>query len=55
MVPDPARFYNRALLGDIGEVKQGDFLRIFNALLPANDIAQVYDVPYGFVLLNMAR
>lgn len=52
MVPDPD---GRALVGDVGEVKQGDFLRIFNALLPANDTAQVYDFPDGFVLINVAR
>ena len=52
---DPAGLYDRVLVGDVGEVEHGDFFRIFNALLPANDIAQVYGVPDGFVPLSMAH
>jgi hypothetical protein len=51
--PDPAGLYDRVNVGDVGIVKQGHFLRMFNALLPAGDAAQVYGVPDGFVQLNM--
>jgi hypothetical protein len=52
-VPDPARLYDRVRVGDVGYVKQGHFLRMFNVLLPSDDTAQVYGVPEGFVQLNM--
>ena len=52
-VPDPAGLYDRVRVGDVGIVRQGHFLRMFNALLPHNDPAQVYGVPEGFVTLNM--
>ncbi|KAI9456369.1 hypothetical protein BJY52DRAFT_562024 [Lactarius psammicola] len=52
-VPDPAGLYDRVRVGDVGFVKQGHFLRMFNALLPANDRTQTYGVPEGFVPLNM--
>jgi hypothetical protein len=52
-VPDPAGLYDRVRVGDVGYVKQGHFLRLFNALLPHNDATQVYGVPEGFVPLNM--
>ncbi|KAH9057207.1 hypothetical protein EDB87DRAFT_1565573 [Lactarius vividus] len=52
-VPDPSELYDRVRVGDVGYVKQGHFLRMFNALLPANDDAQEYGVPDGFVPLNM--
>ncbi|KAH9074322.1 hypothetical protein EDB83DRAFT_2219069 [Lactarius deliciosus] len=52
-VPDPARLYDRVQVGDVGYVKQGQFLRMFNALLPADDNAQVYGIPEGYVPLNM--
>jgi hypothetical protein len=51
--PDPAGLYDRVQVGDVGIVKQGHFLRMFNALVPHNDPAQVYGVPEGFVPLNM--
>ena len=50
-VPDPAGLYDRVRVGDVGCVKQGHFLRMFNALLPANQ--QADGVPDGFVPLNM--
>ena len=52
-VPDPAGLYDQVGVGDVGYVKQGHFLRMFNALLPADDPKQVYGVPEGFVPLNM--
>ncbi|KAI9432860.1 hypothetical protein H4582DRAFT_1820585 [Lactarius indigo] len=52
-VPDPARLYDHVQVGDVGYVKQGHFLRMFNALLSADDSAQVHGVPEGYVPLNM--
>ncbi|KAH9074327.1 hypothetical protein EDB83DRAFT_1955593 [Lactarius deliciosus] len=52
-VPDPSELYDRVRVGDVGYVKQGHFLRMFNALLPADDDAQEYGVPEGFAPLNM--
>jgi hypothetical protein len=52
-VPDPAGLYDRVRVGDVGYVKQGHFLRMFNALLPDDDPTQVYGVPEEFVPLNM--
>ncbi|KAI9456371.1 hypothetical protein BJY52DRAFT_1121208 [Lactarius psammicola] len=52
-VPDPARLYDRVRIGDVGYVKQGHFLRMFNVLLPADDDTQEDGVPEGFVPLNM--
>ncbi|KAI9432854.1 hypothetical protein H4582DRAFT_2083014 [Lactarius indigo] len=52
-VPDPSELYDRVRVGDVGYVKDGHFNRMFNALLPANDDAQEYGVPEGFVPLNM--
>ncbi len=54
-VPDPSGLYDRVEVGDVGYVKQGHFLRMFNVLLPANDPTQVYGVPEGFVTLNMGQ
>ncbi len=45
--------YDRVEVGDVGYVRQGYFLRLFNALLPANHHAQVYGVPDGFVPIDM--
>ena len=52
-MPDPAGLYDRVQVGDIGYVYQGQFLRMFNALLPANDRTQVLGVPKGIVPLEM--
>jgi hypothetical protein len=52
-VPDPAGLYDRVRVGDVGYVRQGHFLRMFNALLPADDDKQVYGVPEGFAPLHM--
>ncbi len=54
-VPDPCGLYDRVQVGDVGYVKQGHFLPMFNALLPANDPTQAYGVPEGFVPLNMGE
>ncbi|KAF8269501.1 hypothetical protein EI94DRAFT_1725182 [Lactarius quietus] len=51
--PDPSGLYAQVGVGDVGCVKQGHFLRMFNALLPANHPTQTYGVPDGFVPLNM--
>ncbi|KAH9074229.1 hypothetical protein EDB83DRAFT_2219081 [Lactarius deliciosus] len=51
--PDPAGLYDKVRVGDVGFVRQGHFLRMFNTLLPANDRAQVYGVPEGFEPLSM--
>ena len=52
-VPDPAGLYDHVRVGDVGFVRQGHFLRMFNAILPYDDPAQGYGVPEGFVPLNM--
>lgn len=52
-VPDPSGLYDQVQVGDVGYVREGHFLRMFNALLPADDPTQVYGVPEGFVSLNM--
>ncbi|KAF8269499.1 hypothetical protein EI94DRAFT_955083 [Lactarius quietus] len=52
-MPDPTGLYDQVRIGDVGYVRQGQFLRMFNALLPANDNSQVYGVPEEFVPLNM--
>jgi len=36
-MPDPAGLYDRVRVGDVGYVKQGNFLRMFSALLPVDD------------------
>ena len=54
-VPDPAGLYDHVRVGDVGYVRQGHFLRMFNALLPADDRTQVYGVPEGFVSLHTGR
>jgi hypothetical protein len=35
--PDPANFYQHVSIGDVGYVKEGYFVRIFNAMLPWDD------------------
>lgn len=50
--PDPAGLYDRVRVGDVGFVRKGHFLRMFNAFLPANHPTQVYGVPEGFAPLN---
>lgn len=52
-VPDPSGLYDQVRVGDVGYVREGHFLPMFNALLPANDLTQVYGVPGGFVPLNV--
>jgi len=34
--PDPGRLYNAVEVGDVGFVREGQFHRLFNALLPAD-------------------
>ncbi|KAH8984652.1 hypothetical protein EDB86DRAFT_2810657 [Lactarius hatsudake] len=52
-VPDPCELYDRVRVGDVGYVKQDHFLCLFNALVLADDDAQEYSVPGGFVPLDM--
>ncbi|KAI0298654.1 hypothetical protein B0F90DRAFT_681103 [Multifurca ochricompacta] len=54
--PNPAGLYDQVRIGDVGYVRQGHFLRMFNALLPANHPMQGgYGVPPDFVPLNMGE
>ena len=49
--PDPAGLYDKVRVGDVGFVRKGRFLCMFNAFLPADHSTQVYGVPEGFVPL----
>jgi hypothetical protein len=51
--PAPAGLYDRVRVGDVGFILHGHFTRFFNALLPANDPNQGYDLPRDFVPLSM--
>ena len=51
--PDPSGLYDQVQVGDVGYVREGHFLRLFNTLLSADDRAQVHGVPEGFVPLNI--
>lgn len=51
--PAPAGLYDQVRVGDVGIVRQGHFLRMFNALFPADNPLQSYGVPYDFTPLNM--
>ena len=53
--PSPAGLYDRVRVGDVGFVRSGHFMRLFNALLPADDPNQGYEVPTNFVPLNMGQ
>jgi hypothetical protein len=35
--PDPANLYQQVSIGDVGYVREGSFIRIFNVLLPHDD------------------
>jgi hypothetical protein len=35
--PDPANFYQQVSIGDVGYIREGYFVRIFNVLLPCDD------------------
>jgi hypothetical protein len=35
--PDPANLYQQVSIGDVGYIREGYFVRIFNALLPSDD------------------
>ena len=51
--PDPSGLYDQVQVGDVGYVREGHFLRLFNALLSADNHAQVHGVPEGFFPLNI--
>ncbi|KAN0136669.1 hypothetical protein V8E53_005439 [Lactarius tabidus] len=51
--PDPSGLYDQVQVGDVGYVREGHFLCLFNALLSADDHTQVHGVPEGFVPLNI--
>ena len=51
--PDPSGLYDQVQVGDVGYVREGYFVCLFNALLSADDHAQVHGVPEGFVPLNI--
>ena len=53
--PSPAGLYDRVRVGDVGFVRSGHFMRLFNVLLPANDPNQGYELPPNFVPLNMGH
>jgi hypothetical protein len=44
---------DRVRVGDVGFVRKGRFLCMFNAFDPADHPTQVYGVPEGFVPLNV--
>jgi hypothetical protein len=35
--PDPTNFYQQVSIGDVGYIREGYFVRIFNILLPHDD------------------
>jgi len=51
--PAPAGLYDKVRVGDVGFVLHGHFIRFFNALLPADDPNQGYDLPRDYVQLSM--
>lgn len=51
--PDPSGLYDQVQVADVGYVREGHFLRLFNASLSADHRAQVHGVPEGFVPLNI--
>ena len=62
-VPDPANLYERVLIGDVGYVKDGYFVRMFNVLLdwsnPLNFMPYSDESPESqpdnYVCLEMGR
>jgi hypothetical protein len=62
--PDPANLYERVSIGDVGYVKDGYFVRMFNVLLgwdnPSNyshysEEASTESMPENYVCLDMGR
>jgi hypothetical protein len=51
--PAPGGLYDQVRVGDVGFVLHGHFIRFFNALLPANDPLQGYELPPDFVPISM--
>ena len=49
--PDPAGLYDKVRVGDVGFMRKGRFLCMFNVFLPGDHSTQVYGVPEGFVPL----
>ena len=53
--PTPGGLYDKVRVGDVGYMRDGHFIRFFNALLPADHPAQGYELPHDFVPLNMGN
>ena len=63
-LPDPGSLYERVSIGDIGYVKDGYFVRMFNVLLEWDDplnyilydsIPDSQNMPEGYTPLDMGR
>lgn len=50
--PEPAEPFGEVEIGDVGYVSEGTFIRLFNALRPADDPINADGVPEGFVMLR---
>jgi hypothetical protein len=51
--PAPDLSYDQVRVGDVGIVLQGRFVRMYNALLPADHPSQGYGVPLDFTPLDI--
>jgi hypothetical protein len=53
-VPDPAPLYQQVSIGDVGHVREGYFVRMFNVLLePAHPSNRTFCVPEQYTPLDM--
>ncbi|GJE89753.1 hypothetical protein PsYK624_058590 [Phanerochaete sordida] len=50
--PEPANPMDEVEIGDVGYVSEGEFIRLFNAMRPADDPLNADGVPSGFVILQ---
>jgi len=50
--PDPGGQYDAVEVGDVGFIREGCFLRLFNALLPADHPSQNLGVPDSYEQLR---
>ncbi|EKM48633.1 uncharacterized protein PHACADRAFT_266239 [Phanerochaete carnosa HHB-10118-sp] len=51
--PEPTEgSFGEVEIGDVGYVSEGAFIRLFNALHPADHPINVHGVPEGFVMLE---
>ena len=50
--PEPAEPFGEVEIGDVGYVSEGAFIRLFNAMRPADDAINAKGVPASFVMLE---